>query len=90
VSAMRRLEMIFGGPARPFPLTVSEADTLVCALYTYMESIRETYRERPASQDATPDWPVEAILESDAERLADLHDLRQRLRVHAGFDRRPR
>jgi hypothetical protein len=76
----RRLEAIVGGPARPFDLTVAEAVDLAEALGPWMAQLRES--------DVAPDDVRD--LQSDSEHLAALHDLRQRLYLHAGFTRRPR
>lgn len=74
------VELVVGGPARPFPLTVREADLLANALAEWSQAYRES------------DVPPEDVfdLQSDSETLANAHDLRQRLLEHAGYKRKPR
>lgn len=77
MSLLRRFEMIFGGPARPFPLTVSDAHVLANACEAYAESY--------GSADLPPE--DENDVRYDAEHLVKVDELRRRLYLHAGFDR---
>lgn len=73
----RRLELILGGPARPFDLTVREANMLDDALELLDESHRRGERECP------PEDAMDA--QSDSETHAHIYDLRRRLRRFAGY-----
>lgn len=75
MSLRRRLEMIVGGPARPFPLTVDEAHSLACALDYYVEALRTVPAEQPGDETV------------DAQTRAELRELQARLYRHAGFGR---
>lgn len=75
----RRLEILTGGPARSFKLTVFEADMLASALETYAEAQRRQNQLTPPADD------LEARADEDLQ--ARIIGLRLRLRRFAGFSR---
>lgn len=69
------LELVMGGPSRPFDLTVQEADLLHDALGTWEESYT-----RGVNDAAEIEEPTAADLASDADAMKRVAELRDRLR----------
>lgn len=66
----RAFELILGGPARPFELTVREADLLRDALDTWVESYTSSAAELPTDEHDE---------ESDRRAVAQAEGLKERL-----------